>query len=105
MAKKKKVMVTGAGGFIGSHLTEFLLKKNFDVYGTFYHPTVNLKEINPKVKLEKVDIRDKRGLLKILGKIKPTIIFHLAAQSYPAISWQKPIITILLQNLLCKLKY
>ena len=30
------VLITGAGGFIGSHLADFFIDKNFEVYGTYY---------------------------------------------------------------------
>ncbi len=86
----KKVLVTGVGGFIGSHLVEFLLNKGFKVYGSYYKPTVNMNEINKRVILEECDMRDNKKVKESINKIKPDYIFHLAAQSYPAVSWKKP---------------
>lgn len=60
MDKKKKVLVTGAAGFIGSYLVDYLIKKDFVVHGTSFLPTVDLKEINSKAFLHKVDVRNKK---------------------------------------------
>ena len=61
-SKKKKVLITGANGFIGSHLCEALNKKGYDV-----------------AHLGKADIRDFKEILKIFKKQKPYGVFHLAA--------------------------
>tara|TARA_X000000950_G_C13896290_1_gene652937 strand:+ start:474 stop:1478 length:1005 start_codon:yes stop_codon:yes gene_type:complete len=82
---KKNVLVTGADGFIGSHLTEKLVSKGFNVtafcsYNSFSNPGW-LKHLNPKIK-KKIniifgDIRDDSIFRNLLKKNK--IIFHLAA--------------------------
>lgn len=59
---KKKVLVTGANGFIGSHLYNALDRKGYDV-----------------VDLDKTDIRDFKKILRIFKKEKPYGVFHLAA--------------------------
>lgn len=91
-----RVLITGACGFIGSHLVDYIYE-NFPIvkiYGTRYNPQVNLDEIKGKVELFECDVRNK-GLLKhIIKQIKPDKIFHLAAQSYPAVSWKDPVGTI-----------
>lgn len=94
MINKKKVLITGAAGFIGSYLVDYLVKRDFVVYGTSYLPTVDLKELNPKAFLQKVDIRNKKKVLGLIAEVKPDIIFHLAGQSYPTVSLKKPAMTI-----------
>lgn len=92
---KQKFLVTGAGGMVGSHLVEFLKSKNCEVFGTYYKPTVDLNELNyndPKHFFE-LDIRNKKQVEKIISKIKPDCIFHLAAQSFPVESWKDPYYT------------
>ena len=86
----EKVLITGVAGFIGSHLSDFLLEKGFNVYGFYYEPKVSLNFLNDKVKIYECDIRDKGKLRSIIKEINPSIIFHLAAQSYPVVSWEKP---------------
>ena len=41
-----KVLVTGGTGMVGSHLIELLAKRGFETFGSFYHPTVDVKDIN-----------------------------------------------------------
>lgn len=55
-----KVWVTGAGGMVGSHLVEFLYGKGYDVFGTYYKSTINMKEINPAIRLQECDVRYSR---------------------------------------------
>ena len=55
----KKVLVTGADGFIGSHLTESLLEKGYDVKAFVYYNSFNnwgWLDTLPKEKLDQIDI-------------------------------------------------
>lgn len=78
-----KVLVTGADGFIGSHLTETLLKAGYEVKALSQYNSFNywgwLEDIEPRAELEIVngDIRDPFFCNKISQDID--IIFHLAA--------------------------
>ncbi len=89
-----RILVTGVGGMMGSHLVELLIEKNHIVQGLDFTPTTNIEELNKKVKYIECDIRDKNKLTNILSSFKPEVIFHLAAQSYPAVSWDRPEYTI-----------
>jgi NAD dependent epimerase/dehydratase len=79
----KKALVTGADGFIGSHLTEYLLEKGYKVRALSYYNSFNnwgwLEELNSEKNLEIItgDVRDP-FLCKQLVKDVDTI-FHLAA--------------------------
>ena len=85
-----KILVTGAGGMVGSHMVEILHKAGHSVLGTYYKPTTDISEIDPTIKLEECDIRDYKSVLSVILKFKPDQIFHLAAQSYPTVSWIYP---------------
>lgn len=87
---KKKILITGSQGFIGKNLTLKLASTN-NVYGTFYKKKKN----NIKnVKFFKCDVRNKKKVKQLLHKIKPDIIFHLAAKSHPTFSFNNPIETM-----------
>jgi UDP-glucuronate 4-epimerase len=85
-----KVIVTGAAGFIGSHLCERLLKDGWTVVGVdnfdnFYDPQVkrnNIKDClrNKQFKLVEADIRDSTAMDKVTGE-GADIIVHLAARA------------------------
>jgi GDP-4-dehydro-6-deoxy-D-mannose reductase len=92
--EKEKIWITGACGFMGQHLTDFLIKKGDQVLATTYHPTTNIKELNQDATIMKCDIRDKKRVYSIIESFKPSKIFHLAAQSYPTVSWEDPWYTI-----------
>ena len=84
----KKVVVTGGSGFIGSNLVKYLLKKkyfviNIDKLGYSANPynTKNLNE-NKNYIFFKVDLNNKKKIIKILKKYKPCGIFNLAAETH-----------------------
>ncbi len=89
-----KVWVTGAGGFMGPHLIDFLVEKGISVLGTYYRPTTDISTVNKKATLMECDVRDKGKVEKIVKEFKPDRVFHLAAQSYPAVSWEDPNYTV-----------
>ena len=84
------ILVTGAGGMVGSHMVEYLYGRGDDVLGTYYKPTVDLTELNPNIKLLECDVRYSARVESIITKQRPRQIFHLAAQSFPAVSWERP---------------
>tara|TARA_Y100000591_G_scaffold72683_1_gene60458 strand:+ start:793 stop:1809 length:1017 start_codon:yes stop_codon:yes gene_type:complete len=82
-----KIIVTGGNGFIGSNLIRFLLKKNFFVINidknAYSKNSYVLKNINRKKYISfKLDINDKKKVLRILKKYKPKAIFNLAAETH-----------------------
>lgn len=92
----KKALITGIAGFVGSHLAEYLISKNFEVFG-FYHPSHdsrNLKSIQGKLKLYPIDILDQKSIESAIKNITPDYVFHLAASSSPAQSFKEPVKTM-----------
>ena len=95
-----RVLVTGAAGFIGYHLCERLLKEGYEVYGidnmdSYY--SVNLKEsrlknleVNKNFFFYKERFGDNSKIDGLLKDIKPSIIFHLAAQAGVRYSIENP---------------
>ena len=84
MQKKQKIniLVTGAAGFIGSHLCKELTLKKYNVFGL--SPSNNFQDIKPLLKQKKIhllrgDIRNLNFLKRIIKKHQIKIIFHLAA--------------------------
>jgi len=88
----EKALITGITGFVGSHLAEYLLDKNFDVYGTvrWRSSLDNIKIIKDKLKLVDTDLRDSHSTEKMIKEVMPDYIFHLAAQSFVPTSWHAP---------------
>lgn len=90
----KKVLVTGADGFIGSHLTELLLEKGFNVRALSQYNSFNywgwLEDIEPNKNLEVVsgDIRDPFYCEEIMKDIDT--VFHLAALIAIPFSYKAP---------------
>jgi len=89
-----KTFVTGAGGFMGSHMIDFLHQKGHDVHGIYFGAVNLVDEIEHKANIHRCDIREKQKLKQLISKIKPDHIYHLAAQSYPTASWIEPTYTI-----------
>lgn len=90
----RRVIVTGASGFIGSFLCEHLSSRGYNVYGLYTNEKApNLILIRGFATLLKCDVREKLMLTQVIKDIKPHYIVHLAAQSYPKLSWKFPDLT------------
>ncbi|MBD1146291.1 UDP-glucose 4-epimerase GalE [Pelagibacterales bacterium SAG-MED28] len=86
----KNVLITGGAGYIGSHVTETLLKKNKKVFLVDNLSTGHKKLINKKAKFFKLDIANKHGITKIIEKYKIDSIIHLAAHLIIGEGQKKP---------------
>jgi UDP-glucuronate 4-epimerase len=93
-----KVMVTGGGGFIGSHLVETLLADGhtvsvIDDFNDFYDPRIkrkNLQHVLADVRLHSIDICDKEAVMAALAVQRPDAVVHLAARAGVRPSIQRP---------------
>lgn len=92
----KKVLVTGADGFIGSHLTEALVKEGYNVKAFVYYNSFNTwgwldsvpSEIMKNVEVFTGDIRDPNGVREAMKDVD--IVFHLAALIAIPFSYHSP---------------
>ena len=95
----KKALITGINGQDGSYLAEFLLEKDYEVWGTLKrnsvaeNQTARLDSIYEKVKLIYADLTDMSSLITVVQKVMPDEIYNLAAQSHVRISFDQPIYT------------
>lgn len=98
MRQINKVLITGITGFVGSHLSDYILTEFPDVQilglVRWRSPKDNIKHILNKIILCYGDLLDLPSLEAILRKHKPDVIFHLAAQSYVDFSFLAPISTL-----------
>ncbi len=96
----KVALVTGITGQDGSYLAEFLLEKGYEVHGLIRrHSITNTERIDHllnspfhKVKLflHFADVTDSSNLMRLIGEIKPTEVYNLAAQSHVGVSFDVP---------------
>jgi len=97
----KKALITGVTGQDGSYLAELLLSKGYEVHGTIRRASVfNTERIDHIYKdphernvylfLHYGDVTDSSNLNRLLQKIKPDEIYHLAAQSHVKVSFEVP---------------
>lgn len=90
----ENVLITGITGFVGSYLAEMLLKehKKVKVYGTMRWRSrlENIEKIKKHVHLIECDLKDATSVNKMIDEVKPSKIFHLAAQSFVPTSWHAP---------------
>ncbi len=90
---RHRVLITGATGFIGSVLTEYLeAQERYELFGTYLSaPPI----VSGKRHLYACDVTDYFRLRHVMEEVQPHYVYHLAAQSYPELSWTAPTTTIL----------
>ncbi len=93
---KKTALITGITGQDGSFLAEFLLSKGYEVHGTIRRSSVDFRERiahlegQPHFHLHYADMGDSMSLIQVVGKVRPTEIYNLAAQSHVQVSFDSP---------------
>ena len=93
---KKIALITGITGQDGSYLAEFLLEKGYEVHGTIRRSSVDFRERiahlegKPHFHLHYADLGDSMSILGVIGKVRPTEIYNLAAQSHVQVSFDSP---------------
>lgn len=92
----KKALITGVTGQDGSYLSEFLIKKGYDVHGTIRRSSVDFRERiahlegNPHFHLHYADMTDSMSVIQVLNKVRPDEVYNLAAQSHVQVSFDSP---------------
>lgn len=89
----KAVVVTGAEGFIGSHMVRFLQAQGWNVIGTYLQDGATPFPKLANLQFVQCDLRNGQRITQLLTKYQPTHIFHLGAQSLPTVSWADPVKT------------
>lgn len=92
-----RVLITGIGGFAGSHLAQYALCEHAEVGGTIRPggSTDNIAHLMPSLRLFDCDMTDKEAVERTLSEFRPDRIYHLAAQSSVYQSWSSPLETIM----------
>ena len=115
------ILIAGSNGFLGSHLIDFLIDKNFNIYGLdrpsssfrnlmhyidgseFYPNSKKQKFLGKKIKLQSnrenlffldCDVKNTLLIDEIILELAPKYIFHFGAQPYILPSWEDPVNTI-----------
>ncbi|MFQ6672256.1 MAG: GDP-mannose 4,6-dehydratase [Candidatus Tectimicrobiota bacterium] len=85
-----RALITGMGGFAGSHLAEHLLGEGWEVCGT----TLPIKDpalpeaLTCACEVVACDITEPGAIAQVVAEAAPEVIFHLAAQSSVSVSWE-----------------
>ena len=93
---KHIALITGVTGQDGSYLSEFLLEKGYEVHGIIRRSSVDFRERIAHLEgkagfhLHYGDLGDSMSLVKVVGMVKPTEIYNLAAQSHVQVSFDSP---------------
>ncbi len=91
---KKQVLITGVGGFVGSHLLDLLVSKkaNYELYGIIRGRS-SLEKIGHNVnslRMINCDLVNFGSVFNVVREIKPDFIYHLAGESSVKLSWAGP---------------
>jgi len=93
----KRALITGITGQDGSYLAEFLLSKNYEVFGITRRSSTNsfdrIAHIVDKITLLSGDLLDEHSLASAIREAQPDEIYNLAAQSFVPTSWTQPVLT------------
>lgn len=93
-----RALITGITGFAGSHLAEYLLSRgDIEVYGTvrWRSRTENIENIRNRTTLVECDLMDATAVGQAIERVRPDLVFHLAAQSFVPTSWLAPAETLM----------
>ena len=117
----KNILITGSNGFLGSHLIDLCIKKDFKIYGLdrpsssfrnltsytngieffskkhrkkFHGKKIQIASNRENLIFLECDVKNRSLLEKIIEEIKPKLLFHFGAQPYIIPSWEDPVNTI-----------
>lgn len=94
---RKRALITGITGQDGSYLAEFLLEKDYEVFGLIRRSsTVNFERIShiqKDIELLSGDLLDQLSLTSALETAQVEEVYNLGAQSFVPVSWEQPMLT------------
>ena len=96
----KRALITGITGQDGAFLSQFLLEKNYEVYGAYRRSSspitwrLNELGIEDDIKMIPFELLEYSNILSVIEKIQPDEIYNLAAQSVVKGSFEQPIYTV-----------
>ena len=92
--KQKKALITGINGMDGSHLADFLLEKDYQVFGMERRSSTkirtNTKHLEKQITFLTGDLSDQNSLLRCIKESDPDEIYNLGAMSFVGESWNIP---------------
>jgi GDPmannose 4,6-dehydratase len=96
-----KALITGVTGQDGAYLSEFLLKRGYQIVGMIRRSAssdvigerLRWLGILDEIELVDGDLLDLSSLMRLMADHKPDEVYNLAAQSFVATSWQQPLLT------------
>jgi GDPmannose 4,6-dehydratase len=95
----KRALVTGITGQDGAYLTEFLLKKGYEVYGSFRRTSdLNLTRlrylgVDDKIHFVSLELHEFTNIQRTIDKVRPDEIYNLGSQSFVGLSFEIPLFT------------
>lgn len=97
----KKAIITGITGQDGAYLSQLLLEKGYEVYGTYRRSSSmnfwRIEELgiqnHPNLHLLEYDLNDQTSNIRLIDKTQPDEIYNLAAQSFVGVSFDQPLST------------
>jgi len=93
----RKALITGITGQDGSYLAEFLLEKDYQVFGMVRRASTEkferIEHLRDSIEIIQGDLLDKLSLNNVLRLVQPDEVYNLAAMSFVPTSWEQPILT------------
>jgi len=84
-----KALITGAGGFVGKYLSDYLESTGTEVFGT------DIAEGAAEFgQFRQCDLLDAKSVDALIADVMPDCIYHLAGQSNVGVSWNQPALTM-----------
>jgi UDP-glucose 4-epimerase len=89
----RRVLVTGASGFVGSHLTRLLVAEGADVHGltssvSSVYPD-RLRDLRDRIVLHEASLADRSAMQRLARDVRPHVVFHLGAYTHVGKSWSR----------------
>lgn len=86
-----KVLITGADGFIGSHIADLMHSEGHEIECVVHNKKIkNIQHMDGKAEITVCDVADRKKITGVVKKSSPDVVFHMAAQSFVLPSWKDP---------------